>query len=235
MKFKVGDSVKIREDLEEKKYQFGCWTTKEMVKMSGKIATVTAISKHGDETRYKLDVDNGGWFWTSDMLEPVEEHATIKDSGDRTEYSTGAVRDLKEGKGRCDLMPMDIMYDFFNDLIFADISRFKTSGSYFHLLSAISHFRSWKSCHGSIYGTFLDVSKHFEDGAKKYGENNWQKGIPVHSYIDSAIRHYLKYKDGWDDEPHDRAFVWNLLCCAWTIKHHPELDDWTEKREKNND
>ena len=30
-----------------------------------------------------------------------------------------------------------------------------------------------------------------------------------------ALRHYLKHKRGDMDEPHDRAFVWNLLCCIW--------------------
>ena len=29
----------------------------------------------------------------------------IKDSGNRREFETGAVRDIQEGKGRCDLLP----------------------------------------------------------------------------------------------------------------------------------
>lgn len=68
----------------------------------------------------------------------------------------------------------------------------------------------------------LEVAKHFEEGAKKYGEHNWQKGIPVKCYIDSAIRHYLKWHRGDQDEPHDRAFVWNLLCCIWEVDYHNE-------------
>lgn len=71
----------------------------------------------------------------------------------------------------------------------------------------------------------LEVSKHFEDGAKKYGERNWQKGIPLHCYIDSATRHYLKWWRGDTDEPHDRAFAWNVLCCAWTYWNKPECND----------
>ena len=31
----------------------------------------------------------------------------IKDSGDRTEFESGAVRDCAEGKGRCDLVPIE--------------------------------------------------------------------------------------------------------------------------------
>lgn len=64
----------------------------------------------------------------------------------------------------------------------------------------------------------LEVAVHFEEGAKKYGECNWQKGIPISSYINSAVRHYLKWLRGDDDEPHHRAFLWNLICCAWTAE-----------------
>jgi hypothetical protein len=73
------------------------------------------------------------------------------------------------------------------------------------------------------------VSKHFEEGCKKYGERNWQKGIPTHCYIDSAVRHYLKWLRGDTDEPHDRAFAWNLLCCIWTCEHMPELNEYAKE------
>lgn len=62
----------------------------------------------------------------------------------------------------------------------------------------------------------VEVSKHFEDGANKYSENNWRKGIPVWCYFDSASRHLMKYFMLMDDEPHDRAVLWNLMCGAWT-------------------
>ena len=32
----------------------------------------------------------------------------ILDSGARVEFDSGAVRDIKEGKGRCDLLPLDV-------------------------------------------------------------------------------------------------------------------------------
>lgn len=167
------------------------------------------------------------------------DEPTIKDSGERTEYSTGAVRDCKEGKGRCDLMPLDVVarYFRFNDMVeeyrvFAHLSAFKNYGDIELLFRAVQE--AFPPSNGNAaYSLMLEVSKHFEEGAKKYGPDNWQKGIPVHSYIDSAIRHYLKYRAAWTDEPHDRAFVWNLMCCIWTMTHHPELDDWTDKREKS--
>ena len=33
----------------------------------------------------------------------------ILDSGARRDFGTGAVRDVAEGKGRCDLMPLDVV------------------------------------------------------------------------------------------------------------------------------
>lgn len=35
----------------------------------------------------------------------------IYDSGERTEFSTGAVRDMHEGKGRFDLLPWNAIHD----------------------------------------------------------------------------------------------------------------------------
>lgn len=157
---------------------------------------------------------------------------TIKDSGTRREFETGAVRDIQEGKGRCDLMPLDVITGYssylgISDDIFNNIYEFTITDDEFYLYRAIHAFsmRRWKDA----YEMFLDVSKHFEEGAKKYGENNWRKGIPTHCYIDSAVRHYLKYLRGDKDEPHDRAFVWNILCCIWTCIHKPELNDYAKK------
>ena len=57
------------------------------------------------------------------------------------------------------------------------------------------------------------------------GDRNWEKGIPCHCFVDSGVRHYIKFMAGWDDEPHDRAFLWNMYCLLWTLRHHPDLND----------
>ena len=140
----------------------------------------------------------------------------IKDSGERSEFQTGAVRDMRTGKGRCDLMPLSVVAEVMNDGIIRDVATFQTSGDWRDLSNAIlrfAHERKW-----SVPELMLETSIHFEEGAKKYGENNWQKGIPIKCYIDSAVRHYLKWRKGDTDEPHDRAFVWNLLCCMWEVQ-----------------
>jgi len=104
----------------------------------------------------------------------------IKDSGQRTEFETGAVRDMHEGKGRFDLLPWPAIWE---------------------------------------------VAKHCENGALKYGEHNVDKGIPVHSLIDSAIRHTMKFWLGMDDEPHLTAACWNLLWALYMMLEKPEMDD----------
>lgn len=105
---------------------------------------------------------------------------SIKDSGERTEFTTGAQRDMHAGKGRFDLLP-------------------------------------WHAIH--------DVAKHCEEGALKYGERNVDKGIPQHSFIDSAFRHLKNYWTGETDEHHLRAAAWNILWALEQETTHPELMD----------
>lgn len=146
----------------------------------------------------------------------------IKDSGSRREFGTGAVRDITEGKGRCDLMPLDVVGQTLSNQTFSYIYKFTLFGDTRSLFDALTS----SGIYHDPYTMFLEVSKHFEEGALKYGEHNWQKGIPAHCYIDSAVRHYLKYLRGDTDEPHDRAFVWNIICCIWTCQNKPELNDY---------
>lgn len=65
------------------------------------------------------------------------------------------------------------------------------------------------------------LAKHYENGAKKYADRNWEKGIPFSRYVDSAKRHIDKFIMGMEDEDHLAAAVWNL--CA--IMHHQELGE----------
>lgn len=112
----------------------------------------------------------------------------IKDSGERTTFSTGAVRDMHEGKGRMDLLP---------------------------------------------WAAIIEVSKHCENGAKKYGEHNVNRGIPTHSLLDSAMRHAAKYFDGQNDEDHLLAAAWNLLWAVEMRCKNPECVDtpWSKERQ----
>ena len=158
----------------------------------------------------------------------------ILDSGNRTEFETGAVRDVQEGKGRCDLMPLMVVAELLDSEVILEIAKFKEFRDVKYLYHCLDSFQETYDDFDTLEEMILDVAKHFEQGAKKYGENNWQKGIPLHSYIDSAIRHYLKFRAEIEDEPHGRAFVWNILCAIWTKENKPELDDFTDRKEDKN-
>lgn len=71
----------------------------------------------------------------------------------------------------------------------------------------------------------LRVSKHMEDALTHYPERNWEKGLPMHSMIDSAMRHLAKYMDGQTDEDHLCAAATNLMMAMWTEEKHPEMQD----------
>ncbi len=73
-----------------------------------------------------------------------KRYDSVKDSGERREFSTGSVRDVRKGKGRFDLIP---------------------------------------PC------ALLLLAQHYENGAVKYGDRNWEKGQPLSSYVDSMLRH----------------------------------------------
>jgi len=56
-------------------------------------------------------------------------------------------------------------------------------------------------------------------GAKKYGDRNWEKGIPISVCFASLMRHALKFAMGWRDEDHLAAIIFN----AQAIIHYQEL------------
>lgn len=166
----------------------------------------------------------------------------LQDSGERRAFTSGAVRDIAEGKGRCDLLPLTVISEHAHDSILGKIGSFITEGDPENLWDALVFFQyqgfpmDAANPAQRIANTLLEVAKHYEDGCNKYGERNWEKGIPLHCYIDSGVRHYLKYFRGDDDEPHNRAFVWNMLGAIWTIENKPEFIDmpavkkWKDER-----
>ena len=172
----------------------------------------------------------------------------ILDSGTRREFESGAVRDIVEGKGRCDLMPLQMVSRILRvhstkpqlqrqepnrgnsvgeltvSSILSNIDSFTHTADIYELDSAICEFIDDVLCE-DIWTVLLRLSKHYEGGAMKYGERNWEKGIALHSYVDSGVRHLLKYSRGDNDEPHDIAFIWNMLGAMWTVVNKPECND----------
>jgi hypothetical protein len=117
---------------------------------------------------------------------PPQDGVVVTDSGKRRDLPTGSRRDVRDGKGRYDLLQFRAM--------------------------------------------FL-VARQLEEGAKKYGDRNWEKGQPLSWYVDSAIRHMGNFMTGKRDERHEVGAAWNIMCLLETIelikegKLPRELDD----------
>ena len=51
----------------------------------------------------------------------------------------------------------------------------------------------------------------YEKGGEKYSERNYEKGMPLSEYMDSAFRHLIKLMLGWKDEDHAAMLAWNMF------------------------
>jgi len=58
-----------------------------------------------------------------------------------------------------------------------------------------------------------------EQGAAKYSEHNWERGIPIARCLASLYRHLLAYQAGDSDEDHAAA----IMCNAMFIIHMEEM------------
>ena len=65
------------------------------------------------------------------------------------------------------------------------------------------------------------LAKWYSLGSMKYGDRNWEKGMPFSRYIASLERHVIAIKKGDESEDHLSAIAWN----AFAIMHHQELNE----------
>src|SRR5690554_6777622 len=61
----------------------------------------------------------------------------------------------------------------------------------------------------------IRLAKRYEYGAVRYGDQNWKKGIPVSSLVDSVMRHLCQYMAGDQSEDHLAACSWNLFALMY--------------------
>lgn len=61
------------------------------------------------------------------------------------------------------------------------------------------------------------LAKHYESGAKKYDERNWEKGLPLITYLNSMARHLFKLTNGSNEEDHAAAIAWNAFGFMHTL------------------
>lgn len=70
MKYKKGDTVRIRKDLENVMFDMP-ETFSEYCEYAGKTAKITATPEYG--AAYHLDIDGGKFYFSENWLEPVPE------------------------------------------------------------------------------------------------------------------------------------------------------------------
>ena len=63
------------------------------------------------------------------------------------------------------------------------------------------------------------LAEHYENSAIKYKDRNWEKGMPLSVYLDSAERHLTKFREGHREEDHMSAVAWN----AFGLIHTQEM------------
>lgn len=74
MKYKVGDKVRIREDLVMGGNYGGSVAVDDMADMGGSVVTIERVGNLG----YYIEEDPDGYCWTDEMFEPVEEMSAIE-------------------------------------------------------------------------------------------------------------------------------------------------------------
>ena len=69
MKYKVGDKVRIRRDLEVEERYGDVFFTRNMGKFKGKVVTIIDIVCARDKTFYTIKEDSMNFFWSDEMIE----------------------------------------------------------------------------------------------------------------------------------------------------------------------
>ncbi len=76
----------------------------------------------------------------------------------------------------------------------------------------------------AIFYILEAYARAMHEGAEKYGERNWESGMPEDNLRNHAINHLVKMMAGDTSEAHLDHLIWNVM----TIIHFREL----EKQEK---
>ena len=68
------------------------------------------------------------------------------------------------------------------------------------------------------------LARTYAEGAKKFGQFNWENGMPVTDLLNHAIAHIYKFLNGNRDEDHLSHAAWNLLGAIHSLAKWPELN-----------
>lgn len=154
------------------------------------------------------------------------------ESSTKNVFAGGGERESKLGKGNFAIIPQRVLSEILTELDTANIMAYenhtiiainnivndKPISAICRLIYDLAHVRdnAYEYVEKTLAFTLLRLSKHFQEGAIKYGLNNWKRGIPAASFKDSAIRHITQYitahPDSKEKELHYVSAIWNLVC-----------------------
>jgi hypothetical protein len=69
------------------------------------------------------------------------------------------------------------------------------------------------------------LARTYAEGAKKYGDHNWLKGIPASDLLNHAIRHLVLWSLGDTSEDHLAHAAWNIFSLMHFEETRPSLID----------
>ena len=65
------------------------------------------------------------------------------------------------------------------------------------------------------------------EGAAKYGDYNWEKGMPANDMLNHALRHIYLFLSGDRCEDHLGHAAWNVMAAIHSLEVWPELNEGT--------
>ena len=172
-----------------------------------------------------------------------DDNKNIQFTGDPVAFDGAeGKRDPKVGKGRFDLIPTEVYYPLFKKAesnwfvdchpaaIMLNIANEKFIDAIIQMTIYVysDHIENdgiqasafWPA----VWPMLQDLAIHFQKGAEHYGERNCQRGIPLWSFKDSAMRHAAQTFEGKEDEPHKISVIWNLWMAQWTVMQEKEKE-----------
>lgn len=68
------------------------------------------------------------------------------------------------------------------------------------------------------------VARACAEGAEKYGDYNWEKGMPASDILNHVIRHINLFLSGDREEDHLGHAAWGCMAAVHSTKLWPELN-----------
>jgi hypothetical protein len=71
------------------------------------------------------------------------------------------------------------------------------------------------------------VARACQEGADKYGDYNWEKGMRANVMLNHALRHIYEFLSGDRQEDHLGHAAWNLISAIHSLEVWPDLNEGT--------